>query len=1548
MTTVDYDALRAQTLGAGSDEAVTVNTRALIDKVLARYSGEWTTLRELIQNAADASAKTVSIRFETSPSASVPVPQDTDTSAQLRHVINHHSLKSTIIENDGEAFRDTDWARLKKIAEGNPDETKIGAFGVGFYSVFADCEEPFVSSGCEALAFHWKGDALYTKRLQLPNGQSTKTTFMLPLRNPSSSVPDLLSLGRFLSSSLAFVGLEGIELWLDKWRILKLVKKIAPGEDIRIPKEINRKTKDNMMHISSVTRESAQLDAFWLRALEWKPKLAKQDATAGLSGQDPRSGTGSQSLRSFFSRLAPGSSNNAAAEKAAKEEREKQTKISEDLLSECRASLFVHVNKAIIRTSTSQNFKSELERATKKPPPKTTTVSLLSASYDEMVASSAASSGAEGASSKIFDAFVPKRGKGRVFIGFTTNQTTGLNVNISTPSIIPTVEREAIDLNNRFVRSWNVEILRAAGLAARISWGHEMQLLSDKLSRLTSTSPRKKVSAEHIQQLLPDALELHESFGWAETTPMGEVGVIMEEAFWTCNQKVALTTLSSVGFLPSSQVRREPEDGLKFIDKIPVIPHAMTKSRLIQKLMDYGVISDITIADIKTELENKALNIEQLRHFMEWLAQKKRINELDDSSVRSLLDVAVANDDANADNGLLVLADMKSFLNASRISPEMPVPPSTLPFTFTMTLSKDDLETLGFEDLQMVPWLRYIVENAGGQNFLKMEQDITGNPTFAKAVLPVISKQWTGLGQSSKSTVVELLAQRTAIPTKMGMRKPSNAYFASVKLFDDLPVVTDLHGVKDNFLAALGVRKTIDLGVVFERLMEPNASQNTQIPSSSAKWNHVDLIKYLTSVRADIPATDIARLRNSKICPAETESLQPTQERYLVSELFEPDPTLRRLKLRTLHWPGQYRRESNEGRFLSSLGLRLAPSYVELVELMAKSAAQENWNLREQALRYVIEQHQTKGYATFDHGSVSTAYLPIQSDSKKVAVPSQVFVNERASVLGFEVLRRDLHVHALKFGVAQDPPVAACVERIISNPPQNPRAAREMFSYMATRVGDLKSQQTEALSSAAIIPVLPKGSKMQNEKSPRIIHTQPRMCFLGTEEKYADIFDFVDFGHEANNFLLTCGSKHEPSTIELARRLVTEPAGILSALGDTRYLELLRTIASSWRVLKKDKALVKELKNAKCLLAYKELAAPKGDIEQDDDEESGIKIWELASPHAIIVIDDTITYNLFRNALLAAPMEEVLEDFYLSLGSPEISSLLEEQHRLGPHTKDQSSAIKLQRLLLERTRLFLNDCPAEIVRHNLAWLQKNLIVESVHKISVRWTLKGYSLSQSNARSATMASNRPCLYITPGSYDTFEVSQALVPLLLSRSKPQHVLLLEMMLESSLTKLRSRGYNVDRILRVKAAEARVAEETRIKQLAEEQERIKEQEKQWQERQIAATKQQEQTQMPGIFPTSPEHQETSIKQAPISEDEELVPQKPRGLFSGLSKHFNFDNVKRGSTSNSSLPSRGGQPLPPSEDAPPPYSPQQDNRQLTQTAQPEPVTAPHHLQRK
>src|SRR5277367_4632296 len=98
---MDYTKLRAQAMRSGDDEeAVTVNTRALIDKVLARYSGEWTTLRELLQNAADAQATSVTIKFETLPSASVPLSNTTNQSEILKHVLLHHTLRRLLVSNN--------------------------------------------------------------------------------------------------------------------------------------------------------------------------------------------------------------------------------------------------------------------------------------------------------------------------------------------------------------------------------------------------------------------------------------------------------------------------------------------------------------------------------------------------------------------------------------------------------------------------------------------------------------------------------------------------------------------------------------------------------------------------------------------------------------------------------------------------------------------------------------------------------------------------------------------------------------------------------------------------------------------------------------------------------------------------------------------------------------------------------------------------------------------------------------------------------------------------------------------------------------------------------------------------------------------------------------------------------------------------------------------------------------------------------------------------------------------------------------------------------
>ncbi|TKA61099.1 hypothetical protein B0A55_12651, partial [Friedmanniomyces simplex] len=865
MAASQYARLREQTMGSHEEEeAVTVNTRALIDKVLARYSGEWTTLRELIQNAADAQAKKVTIRFETAPSASVPLPQSQDPSTHLRHVLLHHTIKTLLVSNDGDLFGENDWQRLKRIAEGNPDETKIGAFGVGFYSVFADCETPFVSSGKQSMAFYWKKDSLFTRRGKLPDDQASDgTTFLLDYRSQSTPVPPLLSLCQFLATSLTFVGLERIDLYLDDWNILQLNKKMAPGASVSIPKDVNPKTRDGLMKIVDVEYQNAQIDARWMNVVGWNRIQTVTTAAAIAQPQPDTSGGGS--LRSWFSRFTanPGiGATNATIKRAQREEEVLQQALLEDLAGFSQATVFLRLSTVNVQTYVSKQLSAELQRATKKPPPKHTRIAILTSSYDESSAAVASGAGSR-QSSAIFSSVLPTK-NGKIFIGFPTAQTTGLLAHISAPSVIPTVERESIDLNARYVRDWNVEMLRVAGIACRIAYTGEMAELKAKLDRTLSVNGRKKVTKEDLEAIMPAAIHAYKQYNYDESTPSAKVGQYIEEAFWTCNQKASIDVVSTRGILPSHQVRVATED-LSFVDGIPVVPDELMEkaNQFLTRLRDFGLLSDITTGDIKKELEAQALSERQVTELVKWACGKVSRGEHDAQAIQALLDGTVASIGEEYINTspspVLQLGSVQSFVNVAKIPAEMPTPPQTIPFRLTKGLTPKQLESIGWGELQIVPWLRHIIESDG--HGFGASQSLTSTPAVASQVLPVVSKSWDGLSNSSKQTVTELLVPRTVIPTKLGMRTPPQAYFGSVKLFDDLSTIVGLQGVKEKFLASLGVRKTVELNVVFDRLMAKSAAGATE----EGKWSHVELIKYLISVKDDIPQEDLKRLRNTPI-----------------------------------------------------------------------------------------------------------------------------------------------------------------------------------------------------------------------------------------------------------------------------------------------------------------------------------------------------------------------------------------------------------------------------------------------------------------------------------------------------------------------------------------------------------------------------------------------------------------------------------------------------------------------------------------------------------
>jgi hypothetical protein len=1470
---IDYSRLREQTIGSTVDaEAVTVNTRALIDKVLARYSGDWTTLRELIQNAADASATKVTLRFETLPSRTIPVPHQADQATLLNHTISNHTIQRLVVSNNGAHFGDSDWARLKRIAEGNPDETKIGAFGVGFYSVFADCEEPFIISGRKTMAFLWKKDSLFTKASSISAEQPMQDTcFVLNYRSTTSAVPDLLSICKFLTTSLTFVGLQEIEFWVDNWKILRLHKKASPEVTAQIPAGINTKTKEGLMKIVSVTNQSTQIDATWMNIIG-QPKSSMALQAKQVADEAPVA-----VFKSFFSKIASHATSNSAAKKVAREiEVAKDREILENLHLTSQATVFLRVSTVNIQTSVSGQFAAELERATKKPPPKRTKIAILTASKDETAASLSSSSGiTEKYAEEVFASVLPNK-HGRVFIGFPTAQTTGMLCHISAPSVIPTVERENIDLNARYVKTWNTEMLRVAGIACRVAYTDSFDNLKRNITATWKSNGVITPKESDVEPFVPQATHIFKQYTAQESTPSYQVGQLIEEAFWECTKRSSIDVLSSRGVLPSSQVRVVLQP-LSFLQNIPIIPAKLAEEAqdFVGRLYRRNLITDLSVTDVRKELEAQALPEDQVLEFLKWLSNQAIADALDHTTIQTLLNAAVGTYQEEPNKSkMVVLSEIKTFMLGSKIPPTMPVPETTIPFMLTKGLASKALEKFGWEELEVVPWTRWLIESAGKQQ-LGQDHNIVKSPEFATSVLQVLSKQWDQLSANSRNALIALLSARPILPTKLGLRVPSEAYFANVKIFDDLPTVSAGLKVKDKFLVAMGVRKTVELNVVFERLMA-----KPEKGSDKPTWSFKDLVHYLIEVESDIPSKDIQRLRTAEICPLEITKEKETSAGPLlaISQLYFPKDIHRKLSLPVLYWPGTLSPGGPEARFLKSLGLRPHPSVHELFEIMVRESRRSNAEVYTIALNYYLENYDLNGYSAISKSNYGALpILPVEGARfPKLYSPKGCYTNEQAAVLGYPILQASLRPHGFKFGVQPDPPMASCVETIIGNPPLNRQQAIDTFGYFASRLGNIDNKQADTLSFANIVPVPARNGKGA------VKMTSPRMCFLGDPSAYGNILDFVDFDQAGNSFLLKVGAKHEPTSIELAIMLKNDPFHVLGVLGEERYLELLGRLAENATTLKHDKPLWKQLKESPFLISYRDVvneSKKQSLLEELDayDEEKIQRELSLRKAADIVVEDSYREYAIFRSYLYAAPPEPLLEKFYTSLGVPNLRSILQLDQRVGSIKRDQNAAVALRKLLVERSRLFLHEYQQDIL-HDSKWLDKNLNVVATDSLNLTISLQGYRVPpHKENKSAVISTDRKaCTLYVIDRPDLYEVSRCIVPLLLSRPKQHDVMALEMVLTSDLRRLRHKGYNVERILRKQEYETRMAEQERQAREAEDQRLAESQRKE-------AEKQQKlrlETRPPPPAIGPPPSYETATDEHPTDQKGPAMPTMPGGF--------------------------------------------------------------------
>ncbi|KAK4050523.1 hypothetical protein OIO90_005106 [Microbotryomycetes sp. JL221] len=1429
----------------GQDEAVTVNQRALIDKVLARYSGNFTVFRELLQNADDASATTVEVHFRsqataTGSSATATSGKSDDTTSNLPvhdrdalPALKTTKLQSIMCRNDGYVFREEDWKRLRTIAEGQPDENKIGAFGVGFFSLFSICENPVCSSGAKVMGFYWKdgGDQLFVKTATNDAGPKDTTeegkpwtTFTMDLREPAP-MPEPFEFARFLASCLGFTAnLRSLSMHFDSHLLFRVMRTSGPPRTLAMRPELSPTSPLSILKLIAVNETPVQLKADmtrWLAqtAAKPKPKPIEMASSAVSASQ------------SFASRMLSAFSSKSSTPPPTKQLAPAEPSFKLDPLSFVKISLFLRTVSGTFKVSPSSQFNTEMVRATKKGLPTTTTYSLLWTSKDEFDASNdgqAASSSEEKDAKTVFASLLSDLDtQGRVFIGFPTFQTSGCAASIAA-RFISTVERESLDFQSRYVADWNRELLAVGGLLARLVYEEEMSVIKRAF--------RPNLDARDRDRLQQQAVHLMRFFSYSRSTPQEIVSHLTESSFFNTARGNSITVLTQLGPVPAHKARTPNPALAGFVKGVATIPDVLVDGAptMVGALRARELVRDISLDDVLQDLSAHALTLPEAIKCFQWWISLASNAIYEPRLLARLMDAALLSiPESDGNERIVPLSNFRTFLNPKIIPVDMPAPDHTLPFELTKSLSHNDLvQVFQFQPLSLSDWAAFITSRKLTGVGVRPETNVLVSSEFAEKFLTTMSRSWSTLSAQLQAETSQLLQRFAFVPTRKGHCEPDKSYLPTVDLFDDLPVVvlpsgSAIKGSMESLLLALGVRKHVDLQLVFSRLL-----------GQEGGWSHVDVVRYLVSIRHSLSSLELDRLKKTAWLPREGEAkvAQPPSSdgtpnkaktiRHLADKLYEPTDEHRELGLPLLDWTtSRWRAGSEEAKLLFDLGLQRRPNADTLLAL----AASEDESRRELALKYFLSQYTAAGYSTYDSMS-KHAFVPgLRSGRNILCKPSEVFSNHEAAVLGFAVLQPRFTGEAAKFKLARDPSGAQLVSALFERPPRDMFSASEVFAYLSSRTSNFTNQQWPVISRARIIPV---GDRM----------LEPASCFFNTDstlpEGLKSLFvTLPDFGPAAKPFLLSAGVKEKPSIAEIAAFVVDDSENFFDLCGSSeRYLGVLRMLAANHMSL--PSGVRSRMRSAPFFLATKRAPSSGNnavasnslldsqDTDEEDDDEEGIGRttlqYKLARAIDMAVNDDPTAYRVFQTHILICPQEDALEALAEQLGSPRLSKLVSEHHRDAGQPEIGSKRAR------EMHKKRKQQYGKGELRHDAEWIQTHLQVYEVRSIELVRTLNFGKEFRKHAQAVSAYSKLAtrgadvCLYIASNlEIDYYEVASSLCRLLLTKLRPNDALLFMTILSTPLRALSRRGFNVERIIAARKHEREAAD----RRLQEERSRLQE---------------------------------------------------------------------------------------------------------------------------
>ncbi|KAF7975917.1 hypothetical protein HWV62_8178 [Athelia sp. TMB] len=1415
----------SQEWNSGHDESVEVNQRALIDKVLARYSGEFTVFRELLQNSDDAQSKAVEIRFETERyTARAGAQAEAGGLKEALPDLKKAPVHRWVFKNNGMLFRDQDWSRLKKIAEGNPDEEKIGAFGVGFYSLFSVTEEPFVTSGGAYSTFNlravvdvtqingwastgrmartrWapstlmlmgRADSgqLFARRGTLPQAEGAApdpwTSFQMDLREPGP-IPSPFDFTRFVASSITFMAhLAEVSIFFDDRRLARLTK--APGipRALGIPKNLRRSSAKNLMTATGIKSTSLHIKAEVMRWVYISGTQKPQKPTlAPPKPSGPARGGFLATFSSFFN------SGGANTPQRAVTPVPEQPVVEVDPLTVTETQVTLLVYSVDVDVKLPAKLATELHRSTKKNPPSKLKYELIYTAKDEYDASIKEDEQQPFASGSVFQ---------------------GLRADLD---------------GDRTVAEWNKELLYVGGFLARAAYEIELASIRDLWHGATAHAPP---DPELRSWLTGRALHALKFFVFHTSTPSSDVSTLLEAAFFSCSDSRSFPIISTSGVRNTADVRLPDATFSTFIKQLPVLPDEVVTEgkRMVASLQARSMIRDISWTDVLEELRRRPLpETEMIACLKWWIGMCKQGHTTELPRIRTeLLNAAVlvTGTPGSSDEGILQLNAVQTFLNTRKMGGLLPtdegspLPKHMLPLSVSKHLDPSDLLlSCPWRELTVFDWIQHIISPEVTRS--NVQYDITKSAPWAERVFLVLARAWPSLSQTAKQDICASLQSKECVPTTAGMKVATAAYFEHANIFKDLPVVTlpsgtAVKGTIEAVFKTMGVRDHVELQIVFDRMVK------------TGDWATADLVKYLVSIKDKLSGLELDRLKATSAFRKEGET-NSNSSRYKASDLYEPQESLRQLSLPILDWGTnmKWKNGSTEAQFLTSIGLRRFPPLKVIIE----SCAHQDPTLRHVALKYLLDNYQAR-YSDYDPAQFpDIAFVPALNQGKPcMSVHKEVFSRPEWASLGYLIAHPSLQADALlKLKIRERPDASTLMNLLEKTPPKDEATARAWFGALSGHISDFNPSQLARLSQMHIVPVKKQSTSGKETQASDLRWLPPSQCYFAGEPRaqfHSKLFAFVDFGVPANTFLSVCGTKNEPSVEEVTRILLDNPHDFYElADGRDNFLIELRNIAVNRRQI--SSVTLTRMKKSPILLASQRKrriasSKSKNDPTEDLDEDDWDLVYDLKRADQVVIADDTNGYQLFGDQIFCAPQEDILEAFYLELGSRRLSSLAREDYQTSKEIKPSPLAAHTRSLILERLPLFLHEHTHSRPKVSHSWLAdpKNFIVREFGKLTVMKSLSQGNVQVQRSQDASAAARRvgygPIeLWLAGHSQvDMYEVAISLCRLLFDAPKVNDALLFMTILSTDLRSLKRRGYNVDRILKQQKAERKAIDDAR----------------------------------------------------------------------------------------------------------------------------------------